>query len=97
MAKEDFGKPKSRLAAEVFLCPKCGGNLTRTMRNGTMGVSCYNKNVKLDSFEGSLLITNKFENTHNNFDGGCEVFENLSDARKRRFETSKKKKEKSND
>ena len=61
------------------------------MRSGTMGVSCYNKNVKLDSFEGSLLITNKFENTHNNFDGGCEVFENLSDARKK-FETSKKKK-----
>lgn len=56
--------------------------MARVKSQGTMKVSCHSSAKKISSFEGSLLITGKFEKTHNNFDAGCDISLSVKEARK---------------
>lgn len=71
MVKAGFGMPKARKGGVVYLCPKCGSDMVMVrLNNKSMAVSCHKSAKKLSGQSP----------TGENYDAGCNVHMNLSEA-----------------
>lgn len=74
MARAGFGNPKSGKGGVVYLCPKCGQDMTSTrLNNKVMAFSCHKSAKKLPAQDG-------WPKNHENYDAGCDVTVIAQDA-----------------
>jgi len=89
MARAGFGNPKVKKQADVYVCPKCGGDLSSIKRNGAMYLTCQKSPKLLASNPENVFHTGAFEKGHQNFSASCDIGDVLVVNGSRHFEVKK--------